>query len=157
MLQQQQQSSDNVGGGGGEDDEEGDQHEVNKRDVYLVENNTENMVEKDVNLNVEQHKVNNRNVYENENDENIFNFTVDSDYKFDDNFENKFDDNFENNIENDGGNEFKVSDESDGVLTSLNEERLTSFFNLLKSLKRSKRSSPSTAGSVCAPVRSANP
>jgi hypothetical protein len=151
MLQQQQQNSDNVSGGG-EDEEEGEQHEVNKRDVYMVENNIENKVEYDVNLNVEQHKVNKRNVYETENDENI-NFTVDSDYKFDDNFEN----NIENDIENDGGNEFKVNDESDGALTSLNEKRLTSFTDVLKSLNRSKRSSPSTTGSVCAPVRSANP
>jgi hypothetical protein len=148
MLQQQQQNSDNVGGGGGEDEEEGEQHEVNKRDVYMVENNIENNIEHKVDLSVEQHKVNKRNVYENENFENIINFTVDSDYKFDNNIEN--------NIENDGDNEFKVNDESDGVLTSLSEERLTSFFNVLKSLNRSKRSSPSTAGSVCAPVRSAN-
>jgi hypothetical protein len=143
MLQQQQQNSDNVGGGG-EDDEEGEQHEVNKRDVYMVENNIENKVENgayvenNVNLSYE--------VYEDENDENI-NFNVDSDFKF------------ENNIENDGGNIIEVNNGlarlSDGGLTSLSG--LTSFFDVLKSLNRSKRSSPSTAGSVCAPVRSANP
>ena len=142
MLQQQQQNSDNVGGGG-EDDEEGDQHEVNKRDVYMVENNTENEV------------------YVENNDENIENnVEIIEDQQLPlHNFlrlsglsENPKTKNRLTRLSDNG-----LTSLSDEELTSLNEERLTSFTDVLKSLNRSKRSSPSTAGSVCAPVRSANP
>jgi hypothetical protein len=128
MLQQQQQNSDNVGGGG-EDDEEGEQHEVNKRDVYLVDNNIENMVEKDVYV---------ENNVENEDQQRQMH--------------NQYSGLYNSSLDIEKG----LSSLNDEELISLSEERLTTFSDVLKSLNRSKRSSPSTAGSVCAPVRSAN-
>ncbi len=142
MLQQQQQNSDNVGGGGGEDDEEGDQHEVNKRDVFMVENNTENEVY------VENNDENIENNVEIIEDQQLplHNFLRLSGLSENPEFEGL------TRLSDNG-----LTSLSDEELTSLNEKRLTSFTDVLKSLNRSKRSSSSTAGSVCAPVRSANP
>jgi hypothetical protein len=143
MLQQQQQNSDNVGGGG-EDEEEGDQHEVNKRDVYMVENKVENNAEHYEEV-VEQHEVI-KNIV---NVDNPFDTQKDRHRQQHDNLQRS-----SYNSELEG-----LANLYDEGLTSLSGlSELTSFTDVLKSFNRTKRSSTSsTAGSVCAPVRLANP